>query len=169
MLAPEDTDPVEFVRLPAAELVERLEARDCTAGDDNVAGALTLRVLFAEYGSEADIGGLLRGWAGDRFLQLDCGETWELVWLTRWDSDDAAAEFASAYRAIADAVAANAKLAGVPEVIVRGRTAVVVTPALRAHANWILESSEIRAYASFAEWRRDDCFPESPCPFADPN
>jgi len=169
VLAPEDTDPVEFVRLPGAELVARLAMRSCKAGDDNVAGAVTLRVLFDEYGTATNLDALLRGWAGDRFLQIDCGDTWELVWLTRWDSEQAAAEFASAYRAIADAVAANAKLAGVPEVIVRGRTAVVLTPALREHAGWILEASEIRAYASFAEWRQDECFPESPCPVADAN
>ena len=169
VLAPEDTDPVEFVRLPAAELVARLNSGACKAGDDNVAGALTLHVLFDEYGGAPDGDALLRAWRGDRFVQLDCGDTWQLVWLTRWDSAEAAARFASAYRAIADGVAANAKLAGTPVVVVRDRSALVVTPALREHADWLLDASEIRAYASFGEWRRDDCFPESPCPVADAN
>jgi hypothetical protein len=164
VLAPEDTDPVEFVRLPEAELAQRLAARGCELGDDNVAGALTLRVLFDEYGDAAETDALLRGWSGDRFLQIDCAGTWELVWLTRWDSGEAAARFASAYRSIADSIAANAPLSGPPEVIVRERTALVVTPGLVAHAEWIIAASEIRAYASFVEWRRDDCFPESPCP-----
>ena len=164
VLAPEDNDPVEFVRLPSAELAQRLEARGCALGDDNVAGALTLRVLFDEYGGAADSDAIIRGWRGDRFLQIACGGRWELVWLTRWDSAEAAARFASAYRAIAERIAANAPLSGAPEVVLRDRTALVVTPGLRADAEWILAGSEIRAYASFVEWRNDDCFPERPCP-----
>jgi hypothetical protein len=169
VLAPDDTAPVEFVRLPTAELVTRLARSACRAGDENVAGALTLQVLFDEYGEAAEGDALWRSWRGDRFAQIDCGDSWELVWLTRWDSAEAATRFATAYRAIAHAVAANAKLAGAPEVVVRDRTALVVTPALRDQAEWILDASEIRAYASFAEWRRDDCFPESPCPIAPAN
>lgn len=164
VLAPDDTDPVEFVRLPMVELAAQLGARGCTLGEDNVAGALTLRVLFDEYGGAPDIDGLLRSSSGDRFLQIDCGGTWELVWLTRWDSAEAAAHFASAYRAIADGVAASAPLSGAPEVVVRERTALVVTPGLRPQVELILGGSEIRAYASFLQWRADDCFPEGSCP-----
>ena len=126
-------------------------------------------MLFDEYGAVADGEALVPAWSGDRFAQLDCGDSWELVWLTRWDSAEAARAFASAYRAIADAVAANAKLAGTPTVVVRERSALVLTPALFAQADWLFDASEIRAYASFAEWRRDDCFPESPCPIAAAN
>jgi hypothetical protein len=169
VLFPEDADPVEFVRLPVAELVARLGRSACQAGDDNVAGALTLQVLFAEYGAAADGDALLRAWSGDRFAQIDCGETWELVWLMRWDSTEAAQRFATAYRTIADGVAAHAQLAGPPSVVVRERSALVVTPGLLAHADWLLDASEIRAYAGFAEWRADDCFPESPCPIAAAN
>lgn len=157
---------MEFVRLPQALLAEQLAPRACALGDDNVAGALTLQVLFDTYGSSADVASLIRGWSGDRFLQIDCTESWELVWLTRWDSQADASRFASAYREIADAIAASAKLSGAPEVIVRDRTALVVTPGLRALADAILANSEIRAYARYADWRRDDCFPESPCPVA---
>lgn len=164
VLAPEAVHPVEFVRLPQALLGEWLAPRGCALGDDNVAGALTLQVLLDSYGSAADAAELTRAWSGDRFLQIDCVESWELVWLTRWDSPQDAARFASAYRGIADAIAANAKLSGTPEVIVRDRTALVVTPGLRAFAHAILADSEIRAYARFADWRADDCFPESPCP-----
>ena len=164
VLAPERSDPVEFVRLPQAWLAERLAPRACALGDDNVAGALTLQVLFDTYGSSADVASLIRGWSGDRFLQIDCVASWELVWLTRWNSREDASRFASAYREIADAIAASAKLSGAPEVIVRDRTALVVTPGLRALTDAILADSEVRAYARFADWRADDCFPESPCP-----
>ena len=104
VLAPEDEDPVEFVRLPVAELIARLGRAECSAGQDNVAGALTLRVLFDEHAGEANGDLPLRAWRGDRFVQIDCGDTWELAWLTRWDSAEAAAQFATAYRAIAERV-----------------------------------------------------------------
>jgi len=168
VLAPDDPDPVEFVRLPLAELVARLARPECSAGDHNVAGVLTLGVLFDEHAGEADRDACLHAWRGDRFAQLDCGASWELVWLTRWDTAEAAAEFAAQYGAIAPGVASNAKLSGVPEVVVRERVALVVTPGLRAHADWLLEASEVRAYPDFAAWRADDCFPESPCPLDSP-
>lgn len=170
IFTPDDTDPVEFIRLPIAELVTRTGAeRHCIAGHDNVAGALTLRVLFDEYGPAGQGAALMRGWSGDRFLQLDCGKTWELVWLTRWDSPAAAARFADAYRAIATRVAANAPLSGLPEVVVRDRSVLVVTPGVSAHVDWLFSSSEIRAYATFVQWRDDGCFPETPCPDAGGN
>lgn len=171
VLVPSDTDPVEFVRLPEAELASRVAARGCTLGDDNVAGALTLRVLFEEYARDAstDIDALVRGWRGDRFVQIECAKTWELVWLTRWDSAEAAERFASAYRAIAPAIAARSPLAGVPEVVVRDRTSLVVTPGLREAAAWLIGASEIRGYGTFVEWRQDGCFPESPCPVSGGN
>ncbi len=169
VLEPDESDPVEFIRLPEVELAERANARGCALGIDNVAGALTLEVLFDHYGHPGDLRELRRAWTGDRFLQIDCGETWDLVWLTRWDSESGAIAFASAYRAIADAVASNSRLSGTPEVVLRGRTALVVTPGLRSDAERILAASEIRAYARFTDWRNDDCFPESPCPVAKPS
>jgi hypothetical protein len=64
-------------------------------------------------------------------------------------------------------VAANSPLSGEPQVIVRERSALVVTPGLGAQADWLFEASEVRGYASFAAWRADDCFPTAPCPVAD--
>ncbi len=168
-LAPDDPGPVEFVRLPLADLLARVARPECAAGDDNVAGAVTLRVLFDEHAGVEDRDALLQTWRGDRFAQIDCSDSWELVWLTRWDTPEAAAAFAAQYAAIAGRVAANGKLSGTPEVVLRERTALVVTPDLRAHADWLLDASEIRAYASFAEWRADDCFPTAPCPVATAN
>jgi hypothetical protein len=170
IFTPDDTDPVEFIRLPIAELVARMPAeRQCVAGHDNVAGALTLRVLFDEYGPDGQGAELMRGWSGDRFVQLDCGRTWELGWLTRWDSPAAAARFADAYRAIAKRVAANAPLSGVPQVVARDRAVLVVTPGVTEHADWLFAASEIRAYSTFVQWRDDGCFPETPCPDAGAN
>jgi len=171
VLEPSDTDPVEFVRLPGTELGSRVAARGCTLGDDNVAGALTLRVLFEDYARDTgpDVDTLVRGWRGDRFVQIECPKAWELVWLTRWDSAEAAELFASAYRAIAPAIAAHAPLEGPPEVVVRDRTALVVTPGLAEAADWLFGASEIRSYSTFVQWREDGCFPETPCPVTDGN
>jgi len=106
----------------------------------------------------------MHGWSGDRYLQIDCGATWELVWLTRWDSAEAAASFAPAYTAIAPAIATKSQLSGVPIVVLRDRTALVVTPGLAEAADWLIDASEIRSYRTFVQWRQDGCFPETPCP-----
>jgi hypothetical protein len=169
LLVPSDTAPVEFVRLPENEIATRVAVRGCTLGDDNVAGALTLRVLFEDYAPDVDGDALVRGWRGDRFLQIACAESPELVWLTRWDSPASAQRFASAYREIAPGVAAHAPLAGRPEVVVRDRTALVVTPGLADAAEWLIGASEVRSYSTFVQWRADGCFPETPCPIADAN
>ena len=164
VLDPESTAPVEFVRLPTAELATRLAPRACRAGDDNVAGALTLDVLFDATLDEPGRTLLAHTWRGDRFAQIDCGKQWELIWLTRWDSPEAARHFASEYLRVAPAVAANSPLSGTPEVIVRGRSALVITPGASAQADWLLAHSEVRTYHDFLAWRADGCFPETPCP-----
>jgi hypothetical protein len=164
VLDPASRAPVEFVRLPAAALAARLAPRECSAGEDNVAGAFTLDVLFATALEQAEREALARVWRGDRFVHLDCGEKWELVWLTRWDSPESAERFARAYAKVAAAVGANAPLSGAPVALVRDRTVLVITPGARAHADWLLAASEIRTYTDFLAWRADGCFPETPCP-----
>ena len=127
---PTTATPSSSCACPKPELASRSPARSCTLGDDNVAGALTLRTLFAEYGTPEQGEALMHGWSGDRYLQIDCGGTWELVWLTRWDSAEAAARFAKAYSGIASRVRANSPLSGTPFVVLRDRTALVITPGL---------------------------------------
>ena len=179
---PEYHAPVEFVSLPRRELSERLAARGCELGADNVAGAVTIDTLFEQYQgvavregvaereSVADRegvagrGSVARTWRGDRFLQIDCGATWELVWLTRWSSRAAAQDFGTRYGSIAQQIAEQAPLSGTPTVMLDDRTALVLTPGLIDQADSLLEASEIRSYEDFDAWFSDACFPESPCP-----
>ena len=106
----------------------------------------------------------MRAWRGDRFLQVACGATWELVWLTRWSSTAAAGEFARQYREIASSIAQLAPLSGTPAVVLDGRSALVLTPGLIDQAGSVLAGTEVRSYEDFEAWLADACFPESPCP-----
>jgi hypothetical protein len=164
VLFPRDDDPVEFVRFPAEALAAHAAALGCEIGSDNVAGALTLRVLFEDHGDAEDLAPMLRAWSGDRFVHLDCGETSELLWLTRWDDAEGAAEFARRYAAIAPRVAQVSDLSGTPRVRLDGRSALVTSGGLHPLGEVLLREAEVRAYASTSEWVRDACFPESPCP-----
>ncbi|MEE9278928.1 MAG: hypothetical protein V3V67_02020 [Myxococcota bacterium] len=161
---PEHDPTVEFLELPTRELSQRLAVRGCELGADNVAGAVTLDALFEQHAGAADRRNLTRAWRGDRFLHVECGATWELVWFTRWSSPGAAREFAVAYRAIAGSISELAPLSGTPTVVLDGRTALVVTPGLLDQVGPLLEATEIRSYDDFDAWFADACFPESPCP-----
>jgi len=69
------------------------------------------------------------GWNGDRFLTARCNEQGEFVWLTTWDSEADAAEFANGYRVIAESVRERAGLDGI-SVDQLGRDVVVYTDGL---------------------------------------
>jgi hypothetical protein len=164
VLFPEDDDPVEFIRLPREALAAQASARGCEVGFDNVAGALTAKVLFEDYDAAEDLLPLLAAWSGDRFLHVDCGEDSEILWFTRWDDAPSAVQFAERYRAIAPSLAEASGLSDVPSVRVAGRTALVTSGGLQSLQDVVLAEAEVRSYASLGEWVRDDCFPESPCP-----
>ncbi len=161
---PDEDHPVEFVRLPLERLAETLESRACRIGHSNVAGTVGIAVLLEEYAGHAPDDALLRAWAGDRFVQLECPEGWELAWLTRWTREEAAGDFARRYRALAPGLSSLARLSGAPRVHRSGRTVLVVTPGLEAQARLLLEQSQVRAYRHFRDWLEDGCFPDASCP-----
>ncbi len=166
-LDPDRPVAVEFVSLPLEPLGESLAARGCALGHDNVAGALTVGVIFEDHEGRERAPGLdllLADWKGDRFVHASCGDEWELAWLTRWRSEAAAEVFATRYRGIAASIAAAAPLSGEPELLQAGRTVLVHTPGLAPELALILDGAEIRGYSSLASWIADDCFTESPCP-----
>lgn len=161
---PSTDRPVEFLRLPLAELQEVLGPRGCEVGHSNVAGSLSLEVLLTRYGAGEDAPELLRAWTGDRFVQLDCPGGWELAWWVRWTDAEAAASFARRYGTLADKIARSAPLSGPPSVIQRGRDTLVLTPGLRKRAELLLERGEAHAYTSFQAWLDEGCFPDRGCP-----
>ncbi len=163
VLHPEDADPVEFVKLPEAELAEALAERDCVLGQSNVAGVLTIDVLFRDHGHDRGLGGLTSRWTGDRFLHVVCPTGPDLVWVTRWDDAASARRFAEGYAEIAPSVARLARLSGPPAVALSGRTALVISPTLADLVPRVQDGVEIRGYESFDAWRDGGCFP-SGCP-----
>jgi hypothetical protein len=163
VLHPEDTDPVEFVKLPESQLADAVAERGCRLGHSNVAGVLTIDVLFRDHAREGGLGALTSRWSGDRFLHVACPAGPELVWLTRWDDESSARRFAERYAEIAGSVARVARLSGPPAVAVEGRSALVISPALSDLTSEVLAGTEVRAYDSFDTWRDGGCFP-SGCP-----
>jgi hypothetical protein len=155
---------IEFVRLPLDALRAHEPLAGCAFEEDNVAGALTARVIFEETLKGDALESLVASWRGDRYALLQCGAKAELLWLTRWESPAAAARFADAYRALAPGIAARTSLSGPADVVVREKTALVLTPALRPFTEEILSGASVRGYLDLRAWVADACFPESQCP-----
>jgi hypothetical protein len=99
----------------------------------NSVGELGFSILLRDHGASPDAGAW-NGWDGDRYLAARCNGAREFMWLTTWDSESDAAEFADAYRAVAAEVAVEAGLMGTPVVEADGRDVLVYTPALAAYA-----------------------------------
>ncbi len=163
VLYPGDRDPVEFVRLPEAALGDALAARGCRLGQSNVAGAVTIDVLFRDHADGEGIGDLASRWSGDRFLHVACERGPELLWLTRWDDAESAGAFAERYRGIAASAARAAGFEREATVELDGRSALVASPGVAALAHEALHGSEIRSYDTLDAWWADGCFPGS-CP-----
>lgn len=167
---PGEPRPVEFIALPKREIVGALEI-GCFAGHDNVAGALGVQVLFEDHLEAPDpdeIREAMLGWAGDRFLHIGCPEREDFVWYTRWSSPEAARRFARLYARAAPSIAERAGFAKPPVATQHGRDVLVLTAGVAGTSQLIRERVETRSYASFIDWVADDCFPESPCPYAPP-
>lgn len=164
VLHPDLERPTEFVGLPLETLRAELAPRGCVVGHHNVAGTLTLRVLFEDHAGAAPAPELLRDWMGDRFAHVDCADGWGLIWVTHWSDAGAAREFAARYAEIAPSVSARSRLAGVPDPIVDGRVVRVLTPGLRDLSELLRREVETRAYSRISAWVADGCFPETPCP-----
>ncbi|HXX46777.1 MAG TPA: hypothetical protein VEN47_01025 [Myxococcota bacterium] len=155
---------IDFIRLPLDELRADPGTAACTQGQANVAGPLTVRVLLEATQKGDALERLVSAWRGDRFVRLDCGDKWELVWLTRWDTAESAQRFAAAYGARAAEIAGRTRLSGPVALTVSGTSALAVTPGLRGRADELLHASEIRGYTDFRAWLADGCFPEQGCP-----
>lgn len=101
----------------------------CRARYEDTLGELGLSVLLRDLGASAEAA-TWEGWDGDRWVAADCGGDRELVWLTAWDSETDADEFAASYARIAPAVAERAAMASPPAARVVGREVWIATPML---------------------------------------
>lgn len=164
LVAPQgEPRPVEFVRLPLAWLEQQFEPRGCRVGHHDVVGPLMIAALLEEHdasGPQAVAG----GWSGDRVLHVVCGASSELLWFTRWSTAEQAARFAAAYRKVLPGIAKRAGLSGVPEILLRERSALVRTRLFGEVGDGLDEKVEVRPYSSFGAWLQDGCFPDEGCP-----
>jgi len=150
---------VDFIELPLESWRESLAREGCQARHHNVAGSLTLRALFQDYGAPGSQG-LESAWRGDRFVRVDCDTGTQLIWLSRWDSEASAARFVESYTSIAPVIAERAGLAAVPRALASGRSVVVRTPAMARWADELLAQPRIRSYVNFSSWLEQGCFGE---------
>ena len=167
ILRPEQTGPVDFIKLPAEALAESVSAKNCEVGLRNTAGAVGIWGLLRVHGdaSEAEPPRFIDDWAGDRFAHLACpGENNdELAWVTRWRTVEAALEFAERFRGVAPAAARYGGVLGAPPTaVVRDRNVVVVTPGL-SDALDSIAAPEIRTFSRYTDWIASGCFPQEAC------
>ncbi len=131
--------------LPEADL-----PTGCRVVHENTFGELYTSVLFRDLGADLDpplYPEVWEGWDGDRYLVAACGDRFELVWVTLWDSPEDAEDFAIGYRRIAERVAARAGFADMPAIRSRGSEAIVVSQGLATSVE-ILTANSRRARVS---------------------
>ncbi|RIL01375.1 MAG: hypothetical protein DCC71_17885 [Proteobacteria bacterium] len=146
-------EPFEAIDLGAAR---GALPEGCAFVAENGAGELGIAVLLADLG--APEASLLRaspaaeGWAGDRYVAARCAGRREFVWLTLWDAESDAAEFAAAYATVAHAVRARADLVAPPLAWRRGREVVVASPALAPVAEAIVAGARRGSVTTLADY-----------------
>jgi hypothetical protein len=117
-----------FVTIDLGALHARLPA-GCRFLYENTMGELGISVLLREAQQE-DQREAWEGWDGDRYLVARCGSGLEFLWISVWDSESDALEFAQAYQELAGPLAAKAGLGSVPRVTRVGREVVASTAAV---------------------------------------
>ncbi len=116
----------------------------CRFVAENGMGELGISILLRDLSEGAASPEAWQGWHGDRYLAARCDGRRAFAWISAWDSEGDAAEFESAYRGIADAVAERAGLGWPPRVERRGSEVYVVSAALAPLADR-LEAAPRRA------------------------
>ena len=117
-----------FVTIDLGALHARLPA-GCHFLYENTMGELGISVLLRE-AEEGDHRDAWEGWDGDRYLVARCGSGLEFLWISVWDSESDALEFAQAYGELAGSLATQAGLGSVPGVTRVGREVVASTAAV---------------------------------------
>ncbi|MDE0190989.1 MAG: hypothetical protein OXQ90_06500 [Gammaproteobacteria bacterium] len=167
VLRPALDGPVDFIRLPVADLEAALAEKNCEVGLRNTVGAVGIWGLFNIHGVAPDDSPpeFVDAWAGDRFAHLSCpnANDDEFAWLTRWRTAEAAGEFAQRFNAIASKIAAYGGVLGaVPTAFERDRSVIVATPGLAQTLDRLAES-EVRAFTRYDDWIASGCFPQDAC------
>jgi len=101
----------------------------CKLVSENTMGELLISVLLRDLGPSIEASAW-EGWDGDRYLVARCDDRRQFVWLTTWDTEADAREFAAAYRSIAAEVQSRAGLEAAPRIVVRGQEVRVFTAGL---------------------------------------
>ncbi len=167
VLRPDLPAPVEFIRMPRAELA----GRGCRVGATDSQGVLGIWNLMMDFGEapeEDALPAFLLDWRGDRQSFIRCGDDEDSadsgwVWISRWASPQAAEAFATHYRAIAPDAAQETGFPASARLDVDQHTVWIVAPSMHKLVPVLKDRVEIRAYSGFREWVAGGCFPRADC------
>lgn len=133
--------------------LSRLLPEGCLPVFENTVGELQLRILLQELGPEEATPAVWEGWDGDRYLAARCGDRRALLWLTSWDSEADAEEFAAGYSRLATRAAARAGLTQPVRVERFGRQVVVASAELHGLMEAVPAQAERARVRSVRELR----------------
>lgn len=166
VLRPDLATTVELIGLPHATLA----AHGCRVDASESQGILGIWNLSMDYDLAPEDDAMpayLLDWRGDRqaFVRCDSDDRpssgW--VWISRWQSPDAARSFARTYRALAPAAFEETGLDPAADVQVDEETVWIVPSELAELTPLLQDETEIRPYADFRDWVAGGCFPQSSC------
>ena len=103
----------------------------CRPVYENTLGELGISVLFDELTTDPNPE-IWTGWDGDRYMAVRCQDERALVWVTAWDSETDAYQFAQAYGSVAGKVARRAGYGRAPRAFLKGKQVVVSTPDMKS-------------------------------------
>ena len=166
VLRPDLSTSVELIGLPRAALA----AQGCSVDASESQGILGIWNLWMDYDvapEEDTMPAYLLDWRGDRQAFVRCdndeGPSSGWVWISRWSSPEAAASFATTYRALTPAAFEETGFASAADLHLEEGTVWIVPPELADLTSLLRDETEIRSYDDFGDWVADGCFPQSAC------
>ena len=128
--------------------------KGCRRVHENTMGELGIEVMFTD--ADTSIGNAAwEGWDGDRYLVGRCPWGSEILWLSYWDTEDDAKQFARRYRSAAVALVENSRLSRPARVRRDGKAVIVSTPGYAEAAETVASKAEkarIAEYEKMKAW-----------------
>jgi hypothetical protein len=139
-------EPFTIFVLPEAGV----HAADCMPQWENSVGELGISMLLREIDPATDPRAW-SGWDGDRYATFECRGKRAFTWLTSWDSEYDAQQFADAYRTIAPALAQRASLGAEPRIVMKRNEVMIFTPDVSTYADAALAGAKRDRAATLEE------------------
>ncbi|SLM48910.1 protein of unknown function [Nitrospira japonica] len=119
-----------FEAIDLSSFAEALATRGCRLSFQDTMGELTLSLWLRSFDPTTDQQ-TWEGWDGDRWIAATCGNSREVAWLTSWDTEQDAVEFARVVSELVGAWRQRARLTSGVRVERMGRDVFVVSDGIR--------------------------------------